>query len=86
MVDYEAVPSRPDLAEKAAALREAGLSIGVWRSESQIAGPDGSAHPPSWACQIASLEARLAVGEGSTEHEAFEDAYGQLPDLPGRLA
>jgi hypothetical protein len=82
MADYEAGATRPDLAEKVAALRESGLSVTVGRGESQVAGPDGSSTRPFWTCIIASTSGPIARGEGSIEDEAFEDAYRRLPDLP----
>jgi hypothetical protein len=82
MPDYEPGPSRPDLAEKVAALRGGGLSVTVWRTESQITRQNGSAYPPSWACMVESSAGRIATGEGTDEHEAFKDAYRQLPELP----
>lgn len=80
MIDYDPGPTRPDLAEKVASLREHGMSVSVYRMESQIARADGSAYEPVWGCEIRS-GVRACTGEGATEHEAFEEAHGRLPDL-----
>jgi hypothetical protein len=83
MPDYRPGASHPDLSKKVDALRGAGLSVAVSRMDSQLTRQDdGAAYPPSWLCSIESPDGRIATGEGTDEHQAFEEAYAQLRNPP----